>query len=127
MSTVLLVDDDPVITAVYESLFAMAGFEVQTAQDGELGLAAVHRHRPDAVLLDLSMPKLNGLQWLEKVRRDPRFAKLPVVVFTAGAIAWQVNAARNSDVTMVLSKKGTDPQKVVDAVKTALITGSWKI
>jgi CheY-like chemotaxis protein len=124
---VLLIDDDPVIAAVYESLFASSGFEVLIAEDGEIGLATVYRHRPDVVLLDLSMPKLNGLQWLDKIRTDPRFSKLPVVVFTAGSIAWQVNAAKNSDVTMVLSKKNTDPKKVVDAVNTAMITGSWKI
>jgi CheY-like chemotaxis protein len=124
---VLLIDDDPVIVAVYETLFVQSGYEVLIAEDGEAGLAAVHRSRPDVVLLDLSMPRLNGLQWLDKVRRDTRFARLPVVVFTAGQIAWQVNAAKNSDVTMVLSKKTTDPKKVVDAVNTALITGSWKV
>jgi CheY-like chemotaxis protein len=124
---VLLIDDDPVIVAVYETLFVQSGYEVLIAEDGEAGLAAVHRSRPDVVLLDLSMPRLNGLQWLDKVRKDTRFARLPVVVFTAGQIAWQVNAAKNSDVTMVLSKKTTDPKKVVDAVNTALITGSWKV
>ena len=124
---ILVIDDDPVIAAVYESLFAGSGFEVLIAEDGEMGLAAVHRHRPDVVLLDLSMPRLNGLQWLDKIRKDHRFAKLPVVVFTAGQIAWQVNAAKNSDVTMVMSKKTSDPQAVVEAVKTALVTGSWRI
>ena len=129
MSTkkVLLIDDDPVIAAVYESLFIGAGFEVILAEDGEQGLAAVYRQRPDVVVLDLSMPKLNGLQWLDKIRKDGRFNKLPVVVFTAGSIAWQVNAAKNSDVTMVLSKKTSDPEGVVNAVKTALVTGNWRI
>ncbi|HZP12060.1 MAG TPA: response regulator [Nevskiaceae bacterium] len=124
---VLLIDDDPVIAAVYESLFIGAGFDVMLAEDGEQGLAAVFRSRPDVVLLDLSMPKLNGLQWLDKVRKDARFAKLPVVVFTAGSIAWQVNAAKNSDATMVLSKKTSDPEGVVKAVKTAMETGNWRI
>ena len=124
---VLVIDDDPVIAAVYESLFSGAGFEVLLSEDGEAGLAAVHRHRPDVVLLDLSMPRLNGLQWLEKVRKDARFAKLPVVVFTAGQIAWQVNAIKNTDVNHVLSKKTADPQAVVRAVQTALITGNWSI
>ncbi len=129
MSTkkVLLIDDDPVIAAVYESLFIGAGFDVILAEDGEQGLAAVYRQRPDVVVLDLSMPKLNGLQWLDKIRKDGRFSKLPVVVFTAGSIAWQVNAAKNSDVTMVLSKKTSDPEGVVNAVKTALVTGNWRI
>ncbi len=124
---VLLIDDDPVVTSVYASLFEAAGYDVKVADDGETGLAALYQHRPDAVLLDLSMPKLNGIQWMQKVRADNRFAKLPIVIFTAGQIGWQLNAARNSDATFILSKKGADPQKVVDAVALELATGSWKI
>lgn len=127
MSRVLLIDDDPVVTGVYGALFTAAGFAVSTAEDGETGLAAIQRERPDAVLLDLSMPKLNGLQWLDQVRRDRRFGKLPVVIFTAGSVAWQLAAARNSDATMVLSKRAADPQKVVAAVNTAIAAGSWSI
>lgn len=127
MRKVLLIDDDPVVTGIYSILFARAGYEVAIATDGEAGLAAVYEHRPQAVLLDLSMPKMNGLQWLTKVREDPRFKKLPVVVFTAGTIAWQVKAAQNSDVTYVLSKDNSEPRKVVEAINGAIVTGTWRI
>ena len=127
MKKVLLIDDDPVVTAVYAALFEAGGYEVHTADDGEAGLEALYKQRPDAVLLDLSMPKLNGVQWLNKVRSDARFAKLPVVIFTAGTISWQVNAARNTEGVYMLPKQGTDPRKVVDAVSTALVTGTWRI
>ena len=124
---VLLIDDDPVITAVYQKQFAARSFEVQVANDGEKGLEAVKRFRPDVVLLDLSMPNVNGVQWLNEVRKDERFKNLPVVVFTSGTVGWQVKAVRNSDVTYVLSKEGTEPKQVVAAVTTALETGKWKI
>jgi CheY-like chemotaxis protein len=124
---VLLIDDDPVVIAVYAALFEGGGYEVHTADDGEAGLAALYQHRPDAVLLDLSMPKLNGIQWLNKVRSDARFSHIPVVIFTAGAISWQLQAARNSDAVFVLPKTGTDPRKVVEALSNALVTGTWKI
>jgi CheY-like chemotaxis protein len=127
VNKVLLIDDDPVVTSVYQGLFAEAGYNAIVAEDGEAGLNAVHRHRPNAVLLDLMMPRLNGLQWLEKVRRDIRFENLPVVIFTSGAIPWQMNAARNSDVTMILNKRETDPQKVVQAVNNAIVVGGWTI
>ncbi len=124
---VLLIDDDPVITAVYQKHFLARKFEVEIASDGEKGLEAVKRFRPDAVLLDLSMPNVNGVQWLNEVRKDERFKNLPVVVFTSGSVGWQVKAVRNSDVTYVLSKDGTEPKQVVAAVTNALETGKWKI
>jgi CheY-like chemotaxis protein len=127
MNKVLLIDDDPVITAVYQKQFAARNYEVEVANDGEKGLEAVKRFRPDAVLLDLSMPNVNGVQWLNEVRRDERFKNLPVVVFTSGTVGWQVKAVRNSDVTYVLSKEGTEPKQVVAAVTNALETGKWKI
>lgn len=127
MSKVLIIDDDPIITTAYGRLFREHGFEVEVAGDGEQGLAALKAHRPDVALLDLSMPKVNGIEWLNKVREDERFKNLPVVVFTAGTIGWQLRAARNSDVTFILSKERAEPQKIVEAVRTALVTGTWKI
>jgi DNA-binding response OmpR family regulator len=127
MSKILIIDDDPVITGIYQKQFAARNFQVEIANDGALGLEAVKRFRPDAVLLDLSMPNVNGVQWLNEVRRDERFKSLPVIVFTSGTVGWQVKAVRNSDVTYVLNKDGTEPKQVVAAVVTSLETGKWKI
>ncbi|HZP11269.1 MAG TPA: response regulator [Nevskiaceae bacterium] len=127
MSKILIIDDDPVITGIYQKQFAARSFQVEIADDGEKGLEAVKRFRPDCVLLDLSMPNVNGVQWLNEVRKDERFKSLPVVVFTSGSVGWQVKAVRNSDVTYVLSKDGTEPKQVVNAVVTSLETGKWKI
>ena len=120
MKKVLLIDDDAVMTAVYEKHFRAAGFEVMVANGGRDGLHAVHSFRPDGVLLDLNMPDVSGVDWLVEVRKDPRFAKLPVVVYTAASIKWQVWAAANSDVFIMFKEEGVGPKDIVKAIKAAI-------
>lgn len=120
MKKVLLIDDDAVITAVHEKHFRAAGFDVMVANGGAEGLRAVHDFRPDAVLLDLNMPEVSGVQWLVEVRKDPRFAQLPVVVYTAASIQWQVWAAVNSNVVFMFKEEGVGPRDIVKAINGAL-------
>lgn len=122
----LLIDDDPVATAIYRKKFEAEGFDVEVAADGEEGLIAVQTCRPDVVLLDLDMPRVSGIDWLVAVRDDRRFEKLPIVVLTAGVIGWQEQAARNADVKQVLPKAKTDPGAVVAAVRMAALAGAAK-
>lgn len=119
MKRLLIVDDDAVVTTVYARHFRAAGFEVRVARTGEDGLAAVQDFLPDAVLLDLNMPGANGVQWLAEVRSDPRFAHLPVLVFTAGTVDWQVWAASHSAVPL-LFKQGAAPGDVIRAVNAII-------
>ena len=126
MKKVLLIDDDPLITAVYEKHFRADGFEVRTANTGKEGLHAVRDFLPNAVLLDLNMPDVNGVLWLAEIRGDVRFARLPVVVFTAGTIGSQVWEANESDVNFVF-KEGAVPRDIVRAVNAAITAGSSKV
>lgn len=119
MKKILIVDDDPLITTVYARHFRTEGFEVRIANSGGAGLEAVRSFLPDAVLLDLHMPGVNGAHWLDDIRKDARFAHLPVIVFTAGEIGWQVWAARNSHVTFIF-KDGAQPRDVIQAIHAAL-------
>lgn len=119
MKKVLIIDDDALITRIYERHFRADGFEVRIARTGNEGLVAIREFLPDAALLDLNMPDGSGVQWLERIRSDARFARLPVLVFTAGTIAWQVWAASKSDVSFVF-KAGAVPKDIVKAIKRAL-------
>jgi len=119
MRKILIVDDDPLITAVYERHFRADGFQVRVANTGQGGLDAVREFLPDAVLLDLNMPGVSGVDWLDEIRRDSRFARLPVTVFTAGDMGWQLWAANNSDVSFIF-KDGALPRDVVNAINAAL-------
>ena len=123
MNKVLLIDDDPIVIALYANLFGKKGYDVMSAGDGEAGLAALHSHRPDAVLLDLGLPKLDGVQWLDQVRADDRYRNLPVVIFTAGADSAQVKAAQKTDALFVLPKGVFSPKDVVWAIGAAIASG----
>jgi CheY-like chemotaxis protein len=117
----LLIDDDPVITAIYRDHFRAAGFQVEAAADGADGLVAFETFKPDVVLLDLNMPRLNGVEWLTAIR-SAGSRQVPVVVLTSGAPEWQLNVAQDSDAVYVLRKDTADPRIVVEAVITAIDT-----
>ena len=81
MARVLVVEDSPTQALEIQLLLEEAGFTVAPAGNGREGLAALRRELPDAVLTDLDMPDMNGLQLVEAVRRE--FPALPVVLMTA--------------------------------------------
>lgn len=79
---VLVVDDDPSVRRIFRRMLEGEGLEVVVEEDGEAGLAAVHRMRPDVVLLDVQLPKLNGFEVCRKIKDDPEFRLTPVVLVT---------------------------------------------
>jgi CheY-like chemotaxis protein len=122
MSKVLLIDDDPIIVAMYKKTFEARGFEVQSAADGEEGYRAIGTFKPDAVLLDLNMPNVSGPEWLRRVRGQPELRDLPVVVLTAGTFASQIRAAKEAGATQVLNKGRLDAGRVAEVIASALAT-----
>jgi CheY-like chemotaxis protein len=79
---VLVVEDDPNVRSLIETLLSSEGYVVQTASDGLAGLVALRERRPALVLLDMMMPDLGGLQVLETLRGDEGLAGVPVIVIT---------------------------------------------
>ena len=125
MKKVLLIDDDPVIGTSYGRKLRSAGYDVHVAEDGAEGLLALKDFRPDVVLLDLDMPGINGIEWLNEIRCYPTLRHLPVVVLSAGSHGWQMKAAWESDAMYVLSKSVAAPDQVVQAVDDAATVGHW--
>jgi putative two-component system response regulator len=82
-ATLLIVDDEPVNREVLTDLLAPDGYTLLEAADGEEALALAARHRPDLVLLDIMMPKLDGLAVCRALRADPALAEIPIVLVTA--------------------------------------------
>jgi DNA-binding response OmpR family regulator len=78
----LFVDDDPILREFALVHLTTAEARIETAADGVEALAALEREAPDMMLLDLEMPNLDGFGVLEKMREDPRFRDVPVVVVT---------------------------------------------
>ena len=80
---ILVIDDSPTITKVVQLVLTKAGFHVHTAPDGEAGLAAVRADRPDLILLDFVMPRMNGYQFCRELNADPKLRDIPVVLMSA--------------------------------------------
>jgi len=80
---VLVIDDSPTITKVVQLVLTKAGYQVQTAVDGEAGLEAVRAQRPELILLDFVMPRMNGYQFCRELVADPKLRDIPVVLMSA--------------------------------------------
>jgi len=79
---ILVIEDDKFLRKVYESKLPKEGYLVISAGDGEAGLAAMKKELPDLVLLDLIMPKMTGFDVLVEVKKDPKLAKIPILVLS---------------------------------------------
>ena len=82
---ILLVDDEPSIVKMVGKRLEVEGFEVVIAMDGQEGLNKAHTEHPDLIVLDLMLPKLNGYEICTMLKQDPRYQKIPIVLFTAKA------------------------------------------
>ncbi len=80
---ILVTDDDRMIRMLVRMLLEKDGFEVLEAENGVVGLEVARRERPDLMLVDLQMPDMNGFETIERVRRDPALAMMPVLVLTS--------------------------------------------
>lgn len=80
---VLVVDDEPSIAKILRKQLEVAGFEVAVAVDGAEGLAKAREWKPELVLLDVMLPKLNGHEVCKALKADPEMARIPVIMLTA--------------------------------------------
>ena len=83
MTTILIVDDEPAILDLVRFTLEDAEVRVVEASDGVEALALARRVRPDLILLDVHMPRLDGLEACRQIRRDPALARTPIVMLTA--------------------------------------------
>jgi len=85
--TILVVDDDPDIARFVEVNLRSAGYDVAVASDGEQALARAGEMRPDLVLLDVMMPKIDGFEVAQRLRRNPQTANTSIIMLTAKALS----------------------------------------
>ncbi len=81
--TVLLVDDEPNIVLSLEFLVEQAGYEARVARDGEAALKAIEERKPDLVLLDVMLPKRDGFDVCKRIRANPEWNDIRIVMLTA--------------------------------------------
>lgn len=82
MGYILLTEDDALLVRLYQEKFKRDGLEVRVAGDGEEALAVVHAECPDLILLDIMMPKMNGLEVLKKLKAKASTKHIPVIILS---------------------------------------------
>jgi CheY-like chemotaxis protein len=120
MKKILIVEDDQIIANIYRNKFSLEGFEVEIALNGETGLGAARAFRPDAVILDLMLPKMTGVELMKQIRAEPGMGEVPVIVFSNIYLTNMVQEAWKAGATKCLSKANCTPKQVIDAVRSAL-------
>jgi len=113
---ILLVEDDAVIADMYVMLLATKGYTTRHARDGLEGIAMVREELPSLVLLDMMMPRMDGLQFLEALRGWPRTYDLPVVILSNVSDRHLVEKAMRLGAIEYLVKAHTRPQVLLGAL-----------
>jgi phosphoserine phosphatase RsbU/P len=117
-ATVLLVDDEPMVLRGFSRLLRAAGFETVLADCGEAGLEALERRQPQAVLLDLNMPGLGGLETLTRVVE--RAPDTPIIVVSGSGVIGDVVEAVHRGAWDYVTKPVVDAQVLVQTLRRAL-------
>ena len=114
MKKVLIVEDDAIIANIYQRKLQMDGFQVQHAADGELAMEMVKCNPPAIILLDLQLPKANGIDVLKFIRAREESKHIPVVVFTNSYLGTLVQSAWKAGANKCLTKAICTPKQVSD-------------
>ncbi|PLX27373.1 response regulator [Candidatus Parcubacteria bacterium] len=119
---IALIEDDPYLSSMYATKFELEGYEVVTASDGEKGLALIQSKIPNLILLDVMMPKMNGFDVLERIKKDDKTKDIPVILLTNLNQSDEVERGMRMGAVDYLIKAHFLPSEVVEKVKMALDT-----
>lgn len=116
---ILVVEDEPPILAMLQERLLAEDFDVITAVDGKEALAQVEKGKPDLILLDVMLPKINGYEVLERLKKDKKTAHIPVVMLTALSQPKNVEIAIRLYADKYLTKP-IEPAVLVSEIKKTL-------
>jgi DNA-binding response OmpR family regulator len=121
MAKILLVDDDKLMVKMYQGKFEDDGFSVAVAVDGQKGFDRALEFKPDLILLDIMMPKVNGLEMLKKLKSNDATKKTPVILLTnVGGSDEDVKRGLGLGAVAYMVKAHYDAKDVVAKVKEIL-------
>ena len=120
MAKIAIIEDDIAISQMYRMKFEVDGYEVETAENGKVGLKLIKDLKPDIVLLDLMMPEMNGEEMLAKLRETPYGHNVKVIILTNMGEQEIPKSIKNLGVEAVILKAHMTPREVEDIVKKEL-------
>ena len=82
MKKILIIEDDPFLSEMYATKFNQSGFQTELATDGKKGLEKIKTSKPDLILLDIVLPKMDGFEILKKIKKDSKLKEIPLILLT---------------------------------------------
>lgn len=117
---ILIIDDDAFISGMYATRLTNDGYQVVTALDGALGIAAAAKEKPDVILCDVLMPNLDGFETLKRLKEDPALKAIPVMMLTSMGQKEDVARGLEMGAADYMVKTNTLPIDASDKIKKLL-------
>ena len=114
--TVLIVEDDSMISSMYKTKLDASGFSVLTADNGADGLETAKGEKPDLILLDVILPQLDGFSVLEELKKDEKTKNIPVIVLTNLGTEEDFDKGKKLGAVDYIVKANLTPADVIDKV-----------
>jgi two-component system, OmpR family, alkaline phosphatase synthesis response regulator PhoP len=119
---ILIIEDEKILSEMYAEKFKLAGFEVVLAPEAEDGLEIAQREKPDMIILDILLPKGDGISFLQRLREKNEISLTPVVVFSNFDDPATKKAAFRLGAKDYLIKTNFTPREIIEKIKTILST-----
>jgi CheY-like chemotaxis protein len=113
---VLIIEDEEILSKLLKNKLIDQGYEAEIAADGQEGIAKTKSWAPDLILLDIIMPKVNGFEVLENIKKDPALNKIPVIIVSNSGQPVELERAQKLGAVDWLVKTEFDPEEVIDKV-----------
>lgn len=117
MKKILIIEDDQILANIYRNKFAVEGYKVEVAGTGEAGLAVMRTFNPHAILLDLLLPQMSGVEVIKHIRSEKDFAQLPIFVLSNTYLTNLIQDAWKAGATKCLSKASCTPKEIVEIMR----------
>ncbi|MBZ9569860.1 response regulator [Patescibacteria group bacterium] len=120
MKRIVFIEDEPALQKILGEALSKEGYEVIAALDGEAGLRLVETKKPDLVLLDLILPKIDGFEVLRRIKEDPETREIPIIILTNLERMEDVDRVSELGAITYLVKDNYTLEEVVEKIKKAI-------
>jgi len=117
---ILIAEDNNLVASIYQRKFFAQGFQVDVAADGECAIRCFKHRKPDVVLLDLKLPKKDGLDVLRRIRAKTTSSDLPVIILSEVYSGDMLQEAKEAGANQIMSKSDYRPDQVVQEILDTL-------
>lgn len=127
MSKIVIVEDNALIAKLYENKLSAEGHTVKVAADGASGFKLIKEFKPDAVLLDLMLPEISGVDIIKELRKNWEYTNVPILAYSGGDDEL-LDAAREAGSSFILSKNHSSLKEILQQLNELLdLTRNWQI